>query len=154
MKKTYIIANQGKGTLNNVPPENIIQIGGNNMISGSITGYTFPVGTTIITGQNTITGDLGKSLGNISTLDIRGNNTINKYTKGKNWSNIGRLELHGNAALTSSDIDDLIIDIANTINTTGIGQIVLKGLCQPRTSRSDEVVLRLKTEFKKTVTTN
>ncbi|MFC4686311.1 hypothetical protein ACFO4P_05090 [Epilithonimonas pallida] len=113
-----------------------IQIGGENTIS-SISGVFSNCSTFSIGGQNTISGDILSKCPNANSIVIAGNNTMNAYNSKTYPSNMGTLDITGLATLSSTMVDQILIDLARDVtNWSGSKRITLKGNCQPPSSAS------------------
>ena len=87
------------------------------------------------TGLNTLYGDLASLPDDIFYLWITGYNTISEYT-GKTWTtnmSMFRIIPVSPGGLSSSEMDQLIIDLDTDLDWSGGGQIILTGANEPPT---------------------
>ena len=138
-----------------------VYIIGSNTITGPLSGLTACTGLSRfqIYGANTIYGDLNDLPSNVRSLIIEGSNAISDYTSpsgGKTWPTdpifFSILPASG-GGLSSTEVDDLIIDLAASITATRNMNINLRGNNAARTSASDAAVATLAAK-NRTVLTN
>ncbi|MGC4130204.1 MAG: hypothetical protein QM564_11760 [Bergeyella sp.] len=140
------------GDIANAKATGTLYITGNNTISGDIANAK-ATGTLSIAGNNTISGDIGlMTVVPVTSCTIEGHNTINAYTPGKNWNGLTTFKLTGYNTLSSTDVDNLLIDMANSITATVTCTITIKGNSQPRTSTSDAAVAILQAKGRTVIT--
>jgi hypothetical protein len=130
---------------------------GLNLTGGQAADFPSTISTVIMGGNSTLTGDISDvpSIGSILFWNVFGNNTVSDYTSGVAFNPglylFRHLPTAGNG-LSSTEIDNLLIDLANSI-TSPYGTITLNGENGARTSASDGAVLTLES-INTTVTTN
>jgi|GEM_PF-2705655 len=112
-------------------------IGGQNTVS-SISGIFTKATIVNITGNNTISGDFLNKFPVAVVMFIIGNNTVNAYTS-RSYSGLimQGINIQGLATLTTAMVDQIFIDLARDVTTWAGGRIIiLKGNCQPPSSDS------------------
>ena len=127
------------GDIANLPP-NIelfgIEVG--TTISGNISNFPSSLLYINVQGNNTITGDLADLPSGVTSVYLSGDNTINTYTQGRVWAadmeTVGVIQTNG-YGLSSSEVDNLLIDLADT--TWSPGTISIDSPNECRTSASD-----------------
>jgi len=124
-------------------PQTITNFGvqGLNTITGDIANLPPLLTNFLLNGNNTIFGDLYYIPSGLTRFDALSNNAISDYTAGRTWApgmrSLDITAFSGNTGFTSTEIDNLLIDLANTTWAPfGLGnpRIILKGT---RTSASD-----------------
>ena len=99
-----------------------------------------------IQGSNTISGDIANAPANLTSLRIDGSNQLNIYTVGRTWSNNQNyiyLRQAVGFGLDSTEVDNLLIDLANVTTWVGAKTVDIRGANAARTSASDAAVTTL-----------
>ena len=97
-------------------------------------------------GSNTITGDISNLHVNVSYFVCGGSNTISSYTS-RFWSTKpGTFILTGLSSLSSTDVDQLLIDFDADLTWSAGNTITIMGNCGPRTAASDAAVANMESE--------
>jgi hypothetical protein len=167
---TYYV-NQGNsatnGNISTLPVNlTIFANGGSNTTTGNIS--TLPVNLTYYNnqGSNTTSGSLSNLPVNIAFYLNTGLNTVNDYTAGRTWHNpmrtIMSLPTSASGGLSSTEVDNLLIDLANVATWTVVNPasesklINISGNNAARTVGSPTVDAAVATLISKgvTVTTN
>lgn len=121
---------------------------GSNTITGSITGLTDLIFVNIA-GSSTIYGDLGGSgmsavSYGLERITLANTNKMDTYTAGAVWSNaVVVINPAVGYGYSSAEIDNMLIDMANSAGGPTGKTITLQGSSQPRTSASDAAVATL-----------
>jgi len=129
---------------------------GSNTTSGDIA--SLPVGLTSYynTGNNTTSGDIASLPVGLTYYYNAGSNQVDTYTAGRTWSNNMSRVYHAPASgygLSSTEVDNLLIDLASVATWTGSKEVYLAGNNAARTAASDAAVIILQGKGV-TVTTN
>lgn len=98
-----------------------------------------------IQGNNTISGDID-DLADLTYIDLRGSNVVKNYTSGKTWAdnqNTVKIIQASGSGFSATEIDNILIDLANVTNWTGAKVIYLPHPNNARTSASDAAVTTL-----------
>ncbi|MGK9476947.1 hypothetical protein ACSSV9_09015, partial [Melioribacter sp. OK-6-Me] len=119
---------------------------GSNTLTGNIADL--PAGLTLLNigGYNTLTGNIADAPAVVTYLSISGRNTLADYTAGRIWANNFRhlyLRPAAGYGLSSTEVDNLLIDLANVNTFTNEKQIDIAGNNAPRTSASGAAVSTL-----------
>lgn len=130
---------------------------GNNTVYGTLSNISAFSSLQIfnVDGNNTISGDFNDVPANIKTCIILGNNTVSDYTYPHTWaSTMANVILSPvSGGLDDTQVDNLLIDLANVTTWVGEKQVTLQGTNAARTSASDAAVATLQGKGV-TVTTN
>jgi len=123
-----------------------IAISGYNTITGNVAD--FPANVTYITvyGYNTIAGNVADFPVNVTYIAISGYNTITDYTAGRVWANNQQkiyLAPAAGSGLDATEVDNLLIDLANVATWGGVKEVWLAGNNAARTAASDAAVATL-----------
>lgn len=129
---------------------------GSNTLSGDIADAPSGLMSMWVRGSsNTLSGDIANAPSGLTSLYLTGSSTLSDYTSGRNWAGnmnyVVSLPTAGNG-LSSTEVDNLLIDLADT-TWTGGKVIDLSGENDPRTANSDIAVQDLQA-MDVTVTTN
>lgn len=120
-------------------------VSGYNTLTGSIAGLT-DLTYLDVRGSNTLSGDIGinNMVNGITTFNLTGNNQMNTYTAGAVWSDANvTIKPAAGYGYDSTEIDNILIDMANSEGGPSGKTITLQGSSQPRTSASDAAVATL-----------
>ena len=132
-----------------LPSIDTLIIAGNNTISGVVktTDKKFSVAITgnntisaieslpnctsfIMSGKNSLTGNIFSLIPSATTINITGNNTLNDYSAQFFKANMSYVNIAGRAALTQPMVDQLLTDLAATSwLSNGTKVISIKGSC-------------------------
>jgi hypothetical protein len=128
---------------------------GSTTLSGDLKNLPSSVVSFNAMGENTISGDIADLPTNIN--EFWNNGHISTYTSGRTWTssyNAFHLDPASGYGLSSEEVDNLLIDMANSI-ITAFGHKVIEviGNNAPRTAASDDAVATLE-GLGFTVTTN
>ena len=97
-------------------------------------------------GSNTITGNISNLPVNLSYFRCGGSNTINSYTS-RFWSTKPvTFILDGLSSLSSTDVDQLLIDFDTDLTWSAGNKITITGNCGARTAASDAAVANMESE--------
>ena len=97
-------------------------------------------------GSNTITGNISNLSVNLTYFRCEGNNTISSYTS-RFWSTKpGTFILTGLSSLSSTDVDQLLIDFDTDLTWSAGNKITITGNCGARTAASDAAVANMESE--------
>lgn len=149
--------NTASGSVSNLPSGlTYYQSQGQNTTSGSIN--SLPSGLTFYynSGSNTTSGSISSLPSGVTYYLNIGLNQVNQYTSGRVWANNMERVYHSPASgfgLTSTMVDNLLIDLANVATWVSNKQVWLLGNNAPRTSASNAAVATLQGKGV-TVTTN
>ena len=171
-------SNTVSGSIAGLTSLTVLSAHGSNTISGSVAGLTSLIqitgsGSIAITGSidaltsltyidlygsNTLSGDISLVSDGLTYCIIAGDNQMVNYTTGGDWSSIGdqadiAIEPAGGYGLSSSEVDDFIIEVESTRATDRHLHLSLTGSNAPRTSASDAAVAAIIADGG-TVTTN
>ena len=125
---------------------------GSNTISGDIADLPSGLTSFSCSGSNTISGNLADLPSGLTNFTCLGSNTISDYT-GKTWTTRPTtFNLRGNAALSTAEVDQLLIDFDDDL-TWDSGSINITGSCEGRSATSDAAVTSITGEGA-SVTTN
>jgi uncharacterized protein (TIGR02145 family) len=121
---------------------------GNNTISGTLSSIPSSVQLFEALGQNTLSGNMNDLPANIYEFYVAGNSTISDYTSGHTWGNsMNYIYLSPvSGGLSSAEVDNLLIDLANsnwTLNGVQGGTLWIAGNNAGRTSASNSAVATL-----------
>ena len=123
-----------------------LAVWGSNTLSGSVAGLTNLTGLSV-QGSNTLSGDIGVNnmVNGISSFFlITGKNQMTDYTAGAVWSDVSvTINPDVGYGYSSTEIDNILIDMANSASGPTGKTITLRGSSQPRTSASDAAVTTL-----------
>lgn len=109
---------------------------GSNTVSGALSGLPSTLTFFHCTGTNTISGNLSSLPSTLPYFDCRGANTVTIGSPVWRTSSMTYVRLDG--ALTSGEVDDLIIRLGNVVSWINIRRVDLQfGGNAPRTSASD-----------------
>jgi hypothetical protein len=117
---------------------------GSNTLSGSVAGLT-NLTYLYVLGSNTLSGDLGSTdvLNGITTF-ILNPCGMDTYTSGATWYNIDyTINPSAGYGYDSTEIDNILIDMANSASGPSGKTITLRGSSAARTSASDAAVATL-----------
>ena len=118
-------------TLGNSNVYNILQISGNNTISGNIQNLPSNAKRINIQGNNTITGDLSLVHLNVILLTIYGNNTISTFSdSSKIFTSLSVINI-GGAGFDSTNLNKLLTSYANS-TWSGVKTLNVKGTSSPK----------------------
>jgi hypothetical protein len=130
---------------------------GANTTTGDIANLPLSLVWFKTSGANTTTGDIANLPINIEIYDNRGFNTVNNYTIGRTWKSpmlwVINYPTLASGGLSSVEVDNLLVDLANVDLWENIKVVDLSGNNQPRTASSDTAVTTLISKGV-TVTTN
>src|SRR3990167_1744696 len=133
--------NTTSGSISSLPTGLITYLNsGSNTTSGSIS--SLPDGLTYYynSGLNTTSGLISALPAGLTYYYNTGSNTVADYTAGRTWANNQQYFLSlptvGNG-LSSTEVDNLLIDLANVVTWTGNKVINIAGNNAARTSASD-----------------
>ena len=129
---------------------------GFNTVSGDIANLPSVMSGFLCSGFNTVSGDIANLPSVMTNFLCYGSNTISDYTAGRTWANNQqRVYLAPTAGygLSSTEVDNLLIDLANVAAWTGDKVVWLAGNNAARTAASDAAVATLQ-GLGVTVTTN
>ncbi len=148
MTDVYITgSNTVSGDLADLPSGmTYVRITGSNTISGDLADLPSGVTFVYIYGSNTISGDLADLPSGITEVLITGSNTISGYTSPRAWaSNMSYylVQPTGIGGLDSTEVDNLLIDLDNSLGATQGITVNLTGTNAARTSASDTAVANL-----------
>jgi len=119
---------------------------GSNTITGDISNLPVNLTYFYCRGSNTITGDISNLPVNLTYFVCEGNNTISSYTS-RFWSTKpGTFILDGLSSLSSTDVDQLLIDFDADLTWSNGNKITITGNCGPRTAASDAAVANMESE--------
>ena len=119
---------------------------GSNTITGDISNLPVNLYYFRCYGSNTITGDISNLHVNVSYFVCGGSNTISSYTS-RFWSTKpGTFILTGLSSLSSTDVDQLLIDFDADLTWSAGNTITIMGNCGPRTAASDAAVANMESE--------
>ena len=112
-------------------------------ISGNLSSLPSGLVTVNISGSNTITGNLSSLPSGLSTVTITGSNTVADYTSPRTWAN-NMVQVYMRQAagygLSTSEVDNLLIDLSAVPTWTSSKSIDLRGVNAARSSASDAAV--------------
>ena len=123
-----------------------IAISGYNTISGNVADFPVNVTYIAIYGYNTIAGNVADFPVNVTYIAISGYNTITDYTAGRVWANNQQkiyLAPAAGSGLDATEVDNLLIDLANVATWGGVKEVWLAGNNAARTAASDAAVATL-----------
>lgn len=132
-----------------------LRVTGSNTITGDISNLT-SLTFVLVTGANTLSGDIGVNeiVNGVSYFMITGNSQLVAYTAGATWTNATvYLKPAAGYGYDSTEIDNMLIDMANSASGPTAKAITLTGSSAGRTSDSDAAVSTLEGRGC-TVTTN
>ena len=119
---------------------------GSNTVTGNIADLPAVMTSFYCDGSNTITGNIADLPSVMTYFRCTGSNTINNYTSGRTWAN-NQLSFFIRQAtgygLDSTEVDNLLIDLANVSAWTGTKTIDIRGVNAARTSASNAAVATL-----------
>ena len=136
----YIEGYNTISALPELPKCTTLRVLGNNVLTDIPTlpkCVNFTVG-----GSNKLTGDIFTKLPLVQAFNIGGNNTITYSTSVTFPSTMQSVQIIG-SALTSTMVDNLLIDLAKVTTWTGAKTVTIKGNSGARTSASDAAVATL-----------
>ncbi len=142
------------GDINNLPSDSAIAtiLLDHTTLTGDIANFPDTLGYISISGANTLYGDLADVPSSMYRFNLLGNNTVSDYTPpsgGKTWMNLATTNKDFNfqpasgGGLSSTEVDDLIIDLDASASGTYTRIIYITGNNDPRTSASDAAVASL-----------
>ena len=150
-------SNTVSGDIANLPSVmTVFNCYGFNTVSGDIANLPSVMSGFLCSGFNTISGDIANLPSVMTNFLCYGSNTISDYTAGRTWANNQqRVYLAPTAGygLSSTEVDNLLIDLANVAAWTGDKVVWLAGNNAARTAASDAAVATLQ-GLGVTVTTN
>lgn len=146
------------GNLSSLSSMNLLafQIVGNNTITGNLNGLPLTLNQLQIGGSNTVSGNLSSLSSLLIYINFYGNNTISDYTSGKTWNNninFFRITPVAGGGLSSTEVDNLIIDLNGSAWAGTSRTLSLIGTNAARTAASNAAVTSLTTNKSVTVTT-
>ena len=103
---------------------------GSNTTTGDIANLPSDLTYYYNAGSNTTTGDIANLPSDLTYYYNAGSNTVDTYTAGRTWANNMQRFVHLPAAgygLSSTDVDNLLIDLANVTTWTSSKEIDLSG---------------------------
>ena len=119
---------------------------GSNTITGDISNLPVNLTFFLCVGSNTITGDISNLPVNLYYFYCTGSNTISSYTS-RFWSTKpGTFILIGLSSLSSTDVDQLLIDFDADLTWSAGNKITITGNCGARTAASDAAVANMESE--------
>ena len=119
---------------------------GSNTITGNISNLPVNLTFFLCVGSNTITGDISNLPINVTYFECGGSNTINSYTS-RFWSTKPvTFILDGLSSLSSTDVDQLLIDFDTDLTWSAGNKITITGNCGARTAASDAAVANMESE--------
>jgi len=119
---------------------------GSNTITGDISNLPVNLYYFYCVGSNTITGDISNLPINVTYFECGGSNTINSYTS-RFWSTKPvTFILDGLSSLSSTDVDQLLIDFDTDLTWSAGNKITITGNCGARTAASDAAVANMESE--------
>lgn len=142
------------GDINNLPSDSAIVdiLLDHTTLTGDIANFPNTLRYISITGANTLYGDLADLPSSVYSFILTGNNAVSDYTPpsgGKTWMNLATTNKDFNfqpasgGGLSSTEVDDLIIDLDASASGTYTRIIYITGNNDPRTSASDAAVASL-----------
>jgi hypothetical protein len=106
-----------------------------------------------VTGSNALTGNVSALPTGLTFLSVRGSNTLS-VASATSWRTASMRYVLTYSALTSTEVDDLLIAMATVTSWTNENQIQLNGCSNAaRTSASDSAVTTLTGTYGVTVVT-
>jgi len=137
-------SNTVTGNLSSLPSGlSTVYITGSNTITGNLSSLPSGLSTVTITGSNTVTGNLSSLPSGLSTVVISGSNTVADYTSPRTWAN-NMVQVYMRQAagygLSTSEVDNLLIDLSAVPTWTSSKSIDLRGVNAARSSASDAAV--------------
>ena len=140
-------SNTISGDLSDLPSElTYFRCTGSNTVSGDLSDLPSELTTFYCTGSNTVSGDLSDLPSELTYFICTGSNTVSDYTAPHTWSNsinyIKLTQAAGNG-FTSTEVDNLLIDLANATWAGGSRRVELPAPNAPRSSASDAAVATL-----------
>ena len=135
------------GNISNLPINvTYFECGGYNTITGDISNLPVNLTFFLCGGYNTITGDISNLPINVTYFECGGSNTINSYTS-RFWSTKPvTFILDGLSSLSSTDVDQLLIDFDTDLTWSAGNKITITGNCGARTAASDAAVANMESE--------
>jgi hypothetical protein len=134
-----------------------ITCSGNNVITGNTSSIPRNVSTFWVWGNNTMYGSLSDVPTGVTYLGILGSyNTVSGYSYPRTWPNLMKnvsVQPKIGYGLNSTEVDNLLIDLASRTWTGTEKEVWLKGGTAPRTAASNTAVTTLQGKGV-TVTTN
>lgn len=126
------------------------RVTGSNTLSGSVAALT-KLTYLNVTGSNTLSGDIGGAgtvamVNGITQIILTGENQMADYTAGATWSlnNNSTINPAPGYGYSSTEIDNMLIDMAASLPVVVNKSITLQGSSAGRTSASDAAVATLK----------
>ncbi len=151
---TILGSNTLTGNINDivVSTENF-EVAGNNTITGNLNTLKPTLESFSLRGNNTVVGNISDIPAIMTSFILLGNSTITGYVSGRVWET-GMVELQSTptvGGLTSSQVDNLLIDLAAATWVSIPNLIRLTGTNQPRTTASDSAVIILQGSLDNTI---
>jgi hypothetical protein len=121
-----------------------LNVQGSNTLSGSVAGLT-NLTYLNVQGSNTLSGDLGSTaVLNEITIFILDPCGMDTYTAGATWYNVAyTINPSAGYGYDSTEINNILIDMANSASGPSSKTITLRGSSAARTSASDAAVATL-----------
>lgn len=131
---------QLSGNLSDLPTglTNQIYLSGNMIsVTGNIENVPNVASFTVLSDLSTLTGDISLSTNNATVFRIQSTSSVCTYSYTKNWKNVTNMIIRlSTGHLTSTEVDNIFIDLDNSPLVTGSGTIDLRGNNAPPTSAS------------------
>ncbi len=118
---------------------------GSNTLTGDISNHV-NLSFMLVSGSNTISGDIGVNdvVNGMNYVFLTGQNRIDTYTAGATWSNATvYINPAAGYGLDSTEVDNILIDMANSASGPASKVITLQGANAARTTASDAAVATL-----------
>jgi len=140
-------SNTVSGDLSDLPSElTTFFCTGSNTVSGDLSDLPSELTTFYCTGSNTVSGDLSDLPSELTYFICTGSNTVSDYTAPHTWSNsinyIKLIQAVG-SGLDETEVDNLLIDLANATWAGSSRRVELPTPNAPRSSASDAAVATL-----------
>ena len=119
---------------------------GSNTITGNLSDLPSGFIYFRCAGSNTVTGDLSGLPSELTYFYLTGSNTVSDYP-GKTWTTtMTRFVLRGDAALSATEVDQLLIDLDDDLTWSAGDAITITGNCDPPTAAADAAIASLEAE--------